>query len=378
MHNKKIAIFGIKYFPSKGGASRVVESLLWGLKDHYDITIYCFKHDKAYDNIPGVRVIQFSEIPIKGIGVFMYYLRCCLHLMVRGNYDLIHVHKTDAAFFLPLLERKFNVVTTSHALPYHNDKWNKFGKSYFRMAERIFMHSKGAVTSISKKQVKYYSETYNRTVNYIPNGINLEYTISQQKAELIIKKHNVTSNYILFAARRLIPLKGCHTLIEALKQIKFKGTLIVSADKDQLPSYTKQLIKKALNINVKFIGYVADRGTLNSLIQGADLFVFPSEIEGMSMMLLEVALIGTPLICSDIPQNKDVLSDDEVLYFKSKNINDLSEKLQWAFKNKDKMKALATKAMNKIEQEYKIDHIVQRYIELYNKTMLSTEPEQKT
>lgn len=366
---KKVAIFGIKYFPSRGGTSRVVESLLWGLKDHYDITIYCYNHINAFQNIPGVHTIQFSEIPIKGIGVFLYYLRCCIHLMLHGKYDLVHVHKTDAAFFLPFLETKFKVVSTSHALPYLNDKWGKVGKFYFRMAERILMHSKGSVTSVSKTQIKYYSQKYNRHVNYIPNAINLEYSISQQKAAIILEKYNVNSNYILFAARRLIPLKGCHTLIKALTQIKFNETLIVSGDKDQLPAYTKQLINESQNINVKFIGYVGDRASLNALIHGADMFVFPSEIEGMSMMLLEVALLGTPMICSDIPQNKDVLSTGEVLYFKSKNIKDLSEKLQWAFNNKERMKELGIKAMNKIEREYKIDDVVQQYIELYNKNL---------
>ena len=77
MAKKSIVFFGIKYFPSKGGTSRVVESLLWGLKDHFDITIYCYKNDLANHNIPGIKTIQFSEIPIKGIGVFLYYLRCC-------------------------------------------------------------------------------------------------------------------------------------------------------------------------------------------------------------------------------------------------------------------------------------------------------------
>ncbi|MGB5420131.1 hypothetical protein, partial [Algibacter sp.] len=124
---KKIVFFGVKYFPSKGGTSRVVESILWGLKDHFDITIYCYKNELAAQNIPGIKTIQFPEIHIKGIGVFLYFLRCCFHLMLNGKHDLVHVHKTDAAFFLPILERKFKVVSTSHAIPHYDDKWSKVG-----------------------------------------------------------------------------------------------------------------------------------------------------------------------------------------------------------------------------------------------------------
>jgi glycosyltransferase involved in cell wall biosynthesis len=367
MAKKRIVFFGIKYFPSKGGTSRVVESLIWGLKNHFDITIYCYKNDLANQNIPGVKTIQFPEIPIKGIGVFLYYLRCCFHLMFHGKYDLVHVHKTDAAFFLPILERKFKVVTTSHAIPYYDDKWSKVGKFYFKLAERIFMNSKGVVTSISKTQVDYYSSKYKRQVYFIPNGIDILKLDQIAKIDHIMKTHHVTSNYILFAARRIIPLKGCHTLIKALNQINFKGTLIISGDQNQLPAYTQKLMQDAVNLDVKFIGYISDQKILNNLIRKADIFVFPSEIEGMSMMLLEVAFNGTPLICSDIPQNKAVLNEDEVLYFESKNVNDLSDKIQYAYNNYSAMKTMATKSKNKIKTDYNIEHVVEQYKELYHK-----------
>ncbi len=371
MAKKSIVFYGIKYFPSKGGTSRVVESILWGLKDHFDITIYCYKNTLAAQYFPGVKTIQFSEIPIKGIGVFLYYLRCCFHLMVDRKYDLVHLHKTDAAFFLPVLERKFKVVATSHAIPYFDDKWSKIGKFYFRLAERVFMRSKGEVTSISKSQVAYYSNKYKRPVNFIPNGVDILKLDQTAKADEIMKRHNINSGYIFFAARRIIPLKGCHTLIKALNQINFNGTLIISGDQKQLPTYTQQLMQEALNLDVKFIGYVSDQKVLNTLIRGADFFVFPSEIEGMSMMLLEVAFNGTPLICSDIPQNKDVLSDDEVLYFESKNVDDLSKKILFAYDNYSEMQVKAMKAKNKIRNEYNIENIKEQYIQLYNKIILS-------
>lgn len=370
MIKKRIVFFGIKYFPSKGGTSRVVENLLWGLKDSYDITIYCYKNDLASQNIPRVKTIEFSEIPIKGIGVFLYYLKCCIHLMIWGKYDLVHVHKTDAASFIPILQSKFKVVATSHAIPHLNDKWSKIGKSYFRLTESIFMRSRGIVTSISKSQVAYYSNKYGRTVKFIPNGIKISKIEQTGHAAGILKKHNVSSKYILFAARRVIPLKGCHTLIMALDQLGFKGTLIISGDIHQLPAYTERLRQDASKINVKFIGYIADQNILNDLIKGADFFVFPSEIEGMSMMLLEVALNGTPMICSNIPENKDVFDEDEVLYFESKNVDDLSEKIQFAYENNEQMHIMAIKAKNRIEKEYNIEHVIEQYSELYNQIIL--------
>ena len=164
MKKKRIVIFGIKYFPARGGTSRVVENLLYDLKDHYDFTIYCYKHEAASTHIDGVETIQFPEIPIKGIGVFLYYLRCAVHLFFNNRYDLVHLHKMDASFFLPLLCLKYKVIATSHALPHLNEKWSAVGKLYFRISESLFMHSKATLTAISKPQTIYFFEKFKREV----------------------------------------------------------------------------------------------------------------------------------------------------------------------------------------------------------------------
>ncbi len=366
MAKKKIVIFGIKYFPSKGGASRVVENLLTELTDYYDFTIYCYKNEKAANYMPGVKTIQFSETKIKGLGVFIYYFKCFFHLMFNGQYDLVHLHKTDAAFFLPLLSRKFKVVSTSHALPQLNDKWSGIGKTYFRFVERLFVSSNSTLTAVARTQTAYYKATYNRDVNYIPNGIHPVDNVDPRLADDILAEHNISPNYLFFAARRLIPLKGCHHLIEALKLIDYKGTLVIAADIEQLPSYTESIKKAAKGLDVKFLGYVGNMNVLNALIKQAQLFIFPSELEGMSMMLLEVGSVGTPMVCSNIPQNTAVLGEEEVLYFQTEDAKDLSRKLQWAFNHSKEMTVMADRVKNTVEKEYTVSVVVKKYMDLYN------------
>lgn len=366
---KKIAIFGVKYFPSKGGTSRVVENLLWELKDHFDITIYCYRHESAAYFMEDVNTIQFSETPIKGIGVFLFYVKCFLHAMWKGKYDVVHLHKMDGAFFLPLLSLKFKTVATSHGLPYLNDKWSSIGKFYFRRMEEMFVGSKARLTSVSKTQVDYFGKKYQREVLHIPNGIHSNGEIQAHFADGVLEKNEVEGEYLFFAARRLIPLKGCHTLIDALKKINYQGTLVIAADVEQLPSYTAQLKKSAEGLKVKFVGYVADLKELNALIFGSKFFVFPSELEAMSMMLLEVGSVGTPIICSDIPQNTAVLENGEVLFFESKNVDDLAEKIRWAFENEAIMEGFAKNAKQVIEEKYLVSRVAEKYIDLYNEVI---------
>ncbi|MFK8008560.1 MAG: glycosyltransferase family 4 protein [Saprospiraceae bacterium] len=369
MKKKKVVIFGVKYFPSKGGTSRVVENLLWEMKDHFNITIYCYKNEQAADYMEGVKTIQFSETPIKGVGVFMFFFKCFFHLMWNGKYDIVHLHKMDGAFFLPLLNLKFKTVATSHGLPYLNDKWSSGAKFYFRRVEEIFMRSNTKLTSVSKTQVEYFDEKYKRKILHIPNGIHPIEKVQPEFADEILKENKVEGEYLFFAARRLIPLKGCHTLIDALKKIDYQGTLVIAADIEQLPSYTQELKKSAEGIKVKFVGYVSDLKVLNALIARSKFFVFPSELEAMSMMLLEVGSVGTPMICSDIPQNTAVLESGQVLFFESKNADDLAEKINWAFENEDRMNSFAKNAKLVIEEKYLVSRVAEKYIDLYNEVI---------
>ena len=369
MQKKHIAIFGVKYFPSRGGTSRVVENLLEHLTEHFDFTIYCYKHPEAATHMKGVNVVEFSEINIKGIGVFMYYFKCCMHLLFKGKYDLVHIHKTDAAFFIPFISKKAPCITTSHALPYMNDKWSKLGKTYFHMVERIYMNADTIQTSIAKPQADYYEEKYGKPVMYIPNGVEPGPSFDSSEADELLAKHQVEGEYLLFAARRIIPLKGLHHLIKALNQMKFTGTLVVAGEDDQLPEYTKELKESGKDLKIKFVGYVGSRTLLSALVSKAKLFIFPSEIEGMSMMLLEVGSLGTPMVCSDIPQNKAVLTGEEVLYFRSQDADDLEEKLDFAFANPSEMEEKAEKTMEKVASEYAVSKVVQQYVDLYNQNL---------
>jgi len=82
-------------------------------------------------------------------------------------------------------------------------------------------------------------------------------------------------------------------------------------------------------------------------------------------MLLEVASVGTPLICSDIPENTEVFNHREVLFFKNKNVDDLAEKLIWANNNMTKMSEKAKRAKNKVSHDYSWRKITQEYEKIY-------------
>ncbi|MDX2286264.1 MAG: glycosyltransferase family 4 protein [Bacteroidia bacterium] len=368
MQKPKIAIIGEKFWPSRGGTSRIIEDTLVQLKDRYDFTMYCYTHPEAAGHIPEVKVVQFNPYPFGALGVFFFYLRCTLHALRQGHFDLIHVHKTDAAVFASMLARKYPVIATSHEAPYRRDKWSAIGKAYFRLMERTFMASKATLTCISRPLSEYYEQKYGRKVQYIPNGVQLtsKSDYHYEAADSLLAKHGVSGEFLFFAARRIMGTKGAHHLLKALNLAGYRGPVVIAGDMDQLPAYTRLLEDLSKTLDVKFVGFINNKETLLALVDRSKFFVFPSETEGMSIMLLEVASVGTPLICSDIPENTAVFDADEVLYFRNKDAEDLRDKLVYAFDNEAEMQLRADLAQRRVREEYDRELIVRHYVALYD------------
>ncbi|MGB5436865.1 MAG: glycosyltransferase family 4 protein [Maribacter sp.] len=364
---KKIAFFGIKYFPSRGGTSRVAENLIRNMAKNHDVTIYCYKNKLAKTYIEGVKVIEFPAVKLGSIGVFIYYYICYCHIRLFGTYDIVHAHKIDSFFFLKGLSKKAKVIATVHGVPYKDGVWGRLAKSFFLMNERRFLKFKGVKTAISQPLCNYYKDKYNVDVLFVPNGINpveenQESTIETFWPKTVPKD----SPYVFFAARRIMGIKGLHTMLKAYNRINYKGNIFVAGDFDFNPTYIKEAKELSKGLNVYYLGYVNPLSSLLELVTKSEYFVFPSEIEGMSIMLLEVASTGKPILASDIPENTQVFDDNDVLFFKSKDINDLSQKLKWIENNKSAFVTMGKNAKTKVNNHYTWDKITLEYISLYN------------
>ncbi len=370
MKKPTLAYFGVKYFPSNGGVSRTTEYLIRKLKDKYDITIYCYKDPRAKNLVEGVTTIELPEIKLGGLGVFIHFVMCFIHMMFFRTYDVIHVRKIDSAFFLPLFALKYKrILATSHESPYVRDKWNRLAKAYFLFNERRFVKAKAKLTCISKPLTEYYKEKYYADVLYVPNGVEGFDDYHFEEAERLLQTHQVGENFVFFGARRIMATKGCHTLLKALKAMQYQGEVLIAGELHHAPDYIAELRELARGLNVKFLGYVGNTRVLLALVKKADFFIFPSETEGMSIMLLEATSTGTPAICSNIPENIAIFTNEEVLYFENKNWQDLADKFTWALEHPQEMQQRSTRANNKSRGVYSGDQMVKNYEALYDELL---------
>lgn len=374
---KRIAFFGVKTFPSQGGTDRVAENIILQLKGKFAITVYCFQDPAAKHHMPGVRVIEFKRWLPGAPGAFIYFFLSALHLFFLSRVHLVHIHKTESAFFAPLLRLRFKIVSTSHEAQYKSDKWNALARVFFHVVERIYIHASHVCTCISQPLSQYYSSKYSRNVQFIPNGINpveRESFNYEGIKPFMPPNASLDKPYILFAARRIMSIKGCHTMLQALQKIGYTGQIFITGELHTADEYLEKLKELSAGLNVFFLGFVNPLPVLLALIERAQLFIFPSETEGMSIMLLEVASVGRPIIASDIPENKQVFTGSEVLYFKSKDVVDLADKLEYALRNPKEMEALGNNCQKKVYSDYLWVNIAGLYEQVYLQ-LLKSEPE---
>lgn len=377
MDKKRIAIIGLKGLPPFGGAANVGDNIIEQLSGKYNFTVYATAtHTTHQGDYKGARQIVFKKFPIKSLNVFYYYIASAFHAVFISKYDGVHLHQMDGAFTLLLLRLKYKVIATSHGLTYKHAKWSRLSYPYFKMNEWLQARLSNHLTVVSRSLIVHYSRLIPaERITYIPNGVSpaaasptIPSSVAPSLGAAFSGEAPSSSGYILFAAGRIIPTKGLHFLLSALRHNQYKGRLLVLGDHTQAEGYSQQLSDLATGLNVEFEGLIKDKSLLNAYITGATLFIFPSTYEAMSMMLLEVASLQTPVICSDIIENTDIFGPNEMLFFRSGSATDLAARLDWALAHPMEMKIFATKAYETLHANYQWSAIAGQYDRLFEKT----------
>ena len=359
MKKKNIGVIGLKGLPAFGGAAIVGQSIIEQLKVKYNFTVYAISShtDLKSGTYNDYNLVVFNKFFISELNILYYYLASAFHSLFK-NFHLIHLHHSTAAFIIFVLRLKYKVISTSHGLETDN-KW-KYLKTYIRIQAKILLGYSNIITTVSLLEFDKHNNKY-KELYYIPNGINLPLDNNFDSPP--------QGEYILFCAGRIIPIKGCHIFLEAMLKLNFKGRILIIGDLDQLPEYKRQIINLAKCLNVEFISLIKNKALLHSYIVKSKLFIFPSLFENMSMMLLEAISLKANIICSDIPANTLIFSNDEILFFKNNDSNDLAEKFSFAIENMDILEEKSIKAYNRLETDYLWDNIAHKYSHLYEKLL---------
>lgn len=362
----KVAYMGIKGLPSQAGADRVVEALVRRMPSlGVSPTVYCGTNFTPPDTvIPGTKLVRLSTIPGKHMRSTSLNIASAIHAVVLGDYDLVHLHSLEASFIIPFLRMRFPVIATSHGFAYRREKWGFPARLFLKWMQFPFSKFSTLATSVSKGDAEELERKYRRSVIFIPNGTGTEYSPDLNGSLALLKNHGLTPNkFLILVAGRIIPTKGIHLAIEAVNRLQEEIPLLIVGDHSQTPEYFREL-KRLAGPRIRFQPLITNADLVFGLMSHARLLIFPSIFEAMSMVLLESASIDLPVICSDLPENRQVLGK-HATYFASGDADSLLARLEWALEHPDELHRQSGLAKELVGREFTWDVIASRYLSLY-------------
>jgi glycosyltransferase involved in cell wall biosynthesis len=120
-----------------------------------------------------------------------------------------------------------------------------------------------------------------------------------------------------------------------------------------------------LTERIQWLGYRAD---VPRLLNAADLFVFPSHIEGMSLALLEAMASAAAIVASDIPANAEVISEGTGLLVPVSDATALSAAIVEVLSAPEKGAKMGQAARTRAESHFAIEHFISAFETLFRET----------
>ncbi len=330
-----VAVLGSKSLPAFAGADRVAENIVRHLPadDGNRYHVYVVRtpaQPRAFDFAPNVRIHPIPAFHGKHSKATSYFFLSALHCALVLRPDLAHAH--DSAFgpfawILRVLRPGLPILGTFHGNPYERAKWSRFAKAFLRFCEAAFIRGCHALTTVARAKVADVQARVKTPIEFIPNGVDPDPAIPSTG---LVSKHGlVPGQYLMFAAGRMDPTKGLHHLLDAYER-RGDGLplLVVGGFAGHNREYSAQLLARCRALpRVVLVPQLLTQPELFELVAGARLFIFPSEIEAMSMMLLEVVSCGVPVLASDIAENVEVVGADYPWLFRNADAAHLAAKL---------------------------------------------------
>lgn len=283
-----------------------------------------------------VHDIPFSRSPFSKDNLKAY--KMLKQLVETEHYDIVHTHTPNASMIARLACRKVRkqgtrVFYTAHGFHFFKGAPLKNWLMYYPI-ERYCARFTDVLITINKEDFALAQKKMPaKKVCYVPGvGIDLSkiQNIECNSAE-IRKSMGVPEDCILLLSIGELNVNKNHQVVlKALAKLDNKNVHYAIAGIGNQKDYLLNLAKE-LGVESQFhlLGYRTDA---LKLYRGADVFVFPSFREGLSVSMMEAMASGLPIVCSKIRGNVDLVRNAEVQFIQN-GVDELRQILQTVVDN---------------------------------------------
>lgn len=364
----KIAFLVVKNIARGGGIEKYTLELGRRLVERgHEVTVYSMGHyGEVAGDFLGMRLVPVPCIRKAALEKLSASASAAFFLMVnREKYDIVHCHSVAAGAFAPFLRLKgCKCILQMHGIEWQRNRWNVVGKNMLRFLEWVSLAGNHACSAVSKTQCEFYKDRHGLAMRYIPTGAEIK---PHHEAREILEMGLEPRRYMFFASR-LVREKGAHYLIEAFRQIETDFRLVIAGDAKGEDVYKQELQALAGDDSrIMFPGFVEGRA-LQELFSNAAIYVQPSEIEGLSIALLEAMSYGNCCLVSDIPENKEAIGKAGFT-FQNKSVDDLRNELSRLLASEELRSSVGDAARARVKECYNWDNIAAEFEDMYRSVL---------
>jgi glycosyltransferase involved in cell wall biosynthesis len=197
----------------------------------------------------------------------------------------------------------------------------------------------------------------------LPNGVDTDHFRPLGSPERAAQRRQLgfpEGPWAVFTGR-LSPQKGLEVLLRAWPQVLAhspRAQLILVGEGESRPAL--ESLSSSLGI-LQSVHWVGTRADVAPYLQAADVYVFPSRGEGMPVALLEALAVGVPVVATNVPGVRDLVSPEALVPL------DVPDRLATGV-----LHALdpgrgsrGAQARAQVMERFALDAVADRYVELY-------------
>lgn len=369
MNNKlRIAAFGFRSLPMREGCAGADKFALELFPRLVKAGHQVIGYNRLYpgqkplaDEYQGVKLKNFRTIHNKGFDTLLHSFKCTLDIIFRNTADIVHIQNGGNsiwALFLRLAGKK--VFLSQDGIDWNREKWPWYGKIFLKLSSFLTAYMPHQVIFDNVFAKELFEKRYKKKFDFIPFGSDV--AEFDEDTEIFNKLGLEKDEYFLFIGR-IIPDKGLHYLIPAFNNLETQKKLVLVGGSPNPSDYEKNL-RSNTDSRIIFSGYIYGDDSLR-LMKHAYCYIQPSDVEGLSPIVLNVMGIGTPIICSDIKENIYAVADTANL-FKQADVDSLHSALEFSLNSKDLIKEKAQLARKRALSLFSWDSVAQEHVRVFH------------
>jgi glycosyltransferase involved in cell wall biosynthesis len=363
----RIAAFGFRSIPpSKGaaGADKFALELFPRLVERgHSVIAYNRRYPDVFVDIneyKGVKIKTIKTTSKKGFDTLWHSCRSTFDIIFHNTADIVHIQNGgNSIWALPLRMFGKKVFISQDGVDWKRDKWPWYGKAYLKFSTFITAHLPNQVIFDNVIAKKLFEDKFGKKYKFIPFGS--EVGAIDENTDILLKTNIKKGGYYLFIGR-FIPDKGLHYLIQAFKNSNSDKKLVLIGGSPNPSPYEKQLQEMA-DDSILFPGYIYGND-VNVLISNAYCYIQPSDVEGLSPIVLTVMGLNVPMIVSDIEENEYAVLDT-VRMFKKGNIESLTGQINYCEQHYPEMLAMALKARQRALSVFNWEKVADEHVKVF-------------